>query len=228
MESIKKYLGGEISPKALRINLLLTLLIYGGLIVVAIAVFPGEYDLTRYTISSLGNPDLNVFPGWFFFSIASWVLAIMLLPYFRFVHAKLRKYTSRFARDFLFFAIVTDLGLVLLGFFPEFPPTASLHAVATVMSFGGFFLAAIFSWIGLYFLGKGSQGGRKRFVLGSLAVMVVAFCGSIVMAISSFLLQHAGILEGSLLANVFVWEWTLFFAVGLYVLLLEIIVSREP
>ncbi|MFX0100128.1 MAG: hypothetical protein ACFFCS_11155 [Candidatus Hodarchaeota archaeon] len=222
-----KYLKGEIAPRMLRVNLFLAVVLYGSLILISIAVFPGGYNLTEYTISSLGNPHVNTFPGWLFFSIAFWVLTIMLLPFFRFVHSKLKKYTPKFAQCFLISSIIVDIGLILLGFFPEFPPTIFFHMIATMMSFGGFFVAAIFSWFGLYFLGKGSEGARKTFVFASLIVMVTTFGGSLLMGCISYLINQMGLLEGTILSNVFIWEWCLFFAVGLYIILLEIIISRE-
>ncbi len=204
--------------------------VFGPLLVIAFALFPG-YTFFDFSISSLGSPEKNP-DGWFYFSIAMWAQAVLIIPFFFKVARVFEKYTPRVSKSFVIAALVTSSGLVLLGFFPEAPPTAPVHYVAAMIAFGGFIVDGCISWLCMYRMARagGTSPARKSVILGTIPAMLVAFWGvAIGAAIAAIVTKYFGVpASATLLANVFFWEWLYMGAIGLYMLLLEIVISREP
>jgi hypothetical membrane protein len=197
--------------------------VFGGLVAIAFLLFP-HYTFFDYSVSSLGAWQKNP-AGWWVFSIAMWAMGFLVIPFFMHVKRAFEKYTPRFARFFQACVFVTSGGMVALGFFPESPGTDAVHYVAAGFIFIGFFVDAFISWISLGAMARAaSLRQRKIVVISVLVLMVVAFWVVLLGMAISYLVSRS-----AFLGSIYFWEWCyLLVSIGLYLLLLEIVVSREP
>jgi hypothetical protein len=197
--------------------------VFGGLVAIAFLLFP-NYTFFDYSVSSLGAWHKNP-AGWWVFSVAMWSMGIMIIPFFMHVKRAFGKYTPRFARLFQACVFVTAGGMVALGFFPESPGTATIHYVAAGFIFVGFFVDACISWISLGKMARAASTRQRRIaIVFGLASMIAAFwvilLGMAIMYLAS---------RSVFMSSIYFWEWCyLLVSIGLYLLLLEIVVSREP
>ena len=196
---------------------------------IAAMLYPNGYDFITMSISALGDPDKNPFPGWIFFSLAVCWIAVSTLPYYLHVFKQLKQYDGIIARFILVFCLVSSAGLFLLGCFSEREVTAIMHYIAAGMSFGGFFLAAIFWWIVIgKYLKMTNQWGKTR-AMFIFIVMMTTLLGSIVgLASSQILLASDGFNDASAwFLNFGFWEWTSVTAINFQLLLLAFIIPAN-
>nr|MDO8112123.1 hypothetical protein [Candidatus Sigynarchaeota archaeon] len=219
---------GIFSGKSLRIYLILLGLIFGSTIAGAIALFPG-YAFFDFSISDLGVPLYNP-SGWWLFSVAMWSQAVLVIPFFMHVRNIFTKYTPRLARLFRDAVFATSAGMGWLGFFPDAPPTRGWHFFAAGITFGGFLIDGCISWVTLIKMGHQSkEHRRKQMIFVLVPVMIIAFWGVLAAIGGSWMLVKLGLLDSaSQWANLYFWEWCYLGAIGAYMLLLGIIISREP
>ncbi|NMC07037.1 MAG: DUF998 domain-containing protein [Candidatus Lokiarchaeota archaeon] len=221
--AVMSFFSGNFSARTFRSYLLAIAAIFGGLVFTSYLLYPG-YTFFDYSVSSLGAWHKNP-SGWWVFSIAMWAMGIMIVPFFMHVKRVFSRYTPRFARLFEACVLVTAGGMVALGFFPESPGTAPVHYVAAAFIFGGFFVDACISWLSLARMAIVAPTRRKKlFVIACLSSMIAAFW----VVLAGMAIMHA-ISRPAFLASIYFWEWAyLLVSVGLYLLLLEVVVSREP
>lgn len=152
-----------------------------GLLLLALATFPGAYSIAENSVSNLGRPDVNP-NGWFYFSMAMWFVAFALVPLyatiFRVVDSKQTRVTS--VITMILFAL-TSAGMFMAGTFQEGSAFDKLHLYSAYLGFGGFFLAGIFTWIlvGIR-LARGNVPGRAR--LAGVLCCEVAILGTAAIA----------------------------------------------
>jgi len=197
--------------------------VFGGLVAVAIFLYPG-YTFFDYSVSSLGAWHKNP-AGWWAFSAAMWAMGIMAVPFFMHVKRKFEKYTPRFARLFQACVLVTSGGMIALGFFPESPGTEIFHYTAAGFIFIGFFVDACISWISLDRMACAAiSHPRKTAIIASLVLMVAAFFIVLLGMAMTYIVSRS-----TFLSSVYFWEWCyLLVSIGFYLLLLEMVVSRDP
>ncbi len=217
------FLSGRFTGRTLRLYLIFMAAVFGSLIAIALLIFP-QYTFFEYSVSSLGSWQKNP-AGWWIFSIAMWAMGIMVVPFFMHAKRKFEKYTPRFARLFRACVFVTSGGMMVLGFFPEAPGTIIVHYVAAGFIFIGFFVDACISWVSI---GKMALAAKPRSrqiaVIASLVLMIAAFWAILLGMLVTYLVSRS-----AFLSNVYFWEWCyVLVSIGFYLLLLEIVVSREP
>jgi hypothetical protein len=197
--------------------------VFGGLLAIAFLLFP-QYTFFDYSVSSLGAWHKSP-AGWWVFSIAMWAMGIMVIPFFLHVKRKFEKYTPRFARLFRACVFVTSGGMVALGFFPESPGTDIIHYTAAGFIFIGFFVDACISWASLAKMASAARTRKRQVaVIAGLVLMIAAFWAILLGMAIMYLVSRS-----AFLSHVYFWEWCyILVSIGLYLLLLEIVVSREP
>jgi hypothetical protein len=223
LHSFLSFFSGKFPGKTLRRYLLFIAAVFGGLVAIALLLFP-QYTFFDYSVSSLGAWHRNP-RGWWAFSVAMWAMGIMVVPFFIHAKRKFEKYTPRFARLFRACVFVTSGGMITLGFFPESPGTDIVHYIAAGFIFIGFFVDACISWVSI---GKMARAARPRqrqvAIIASLVLMIAAFWAIFLGMLMMYLVSRS-----AFLSSVYFWEWCyILVSIGLYLLLLEIVVSREP
>ncbi len=116
-----------------------------GMILLAYINFPGMYSAATNTISDLGNPGLNP-AGWFWFSAGFYFLSFMLVPFYTFVHRRLKPRGTFIARVALMGNVGSSIGFGMLATFSNMHETIDVHLVAAFFSFGGMIFAGVFYW----------------------------------------------------------------------------------
>ncbi|MHA1230113.1 MAG: hypothetical protein ACTSRP_05375 [Candidatus Helarchaeota archaeon] len=106
-----------------------------------------NYSMLKYPISNLGNWYFNPYPGWFFFSIGSFIEGILLIPYVIMLFRILNKisYLPVVAATSANFTGI--VGLILIAFFPNVKEFYYFHSLGAFLSFSGFFIANLFYWV---------------------------------------------------------------------------------
>ncbi len=221
--SLLSFFSGRFSGRLLRLYTLAMVAAFGGLVTAALLLFP-NYTFFDYSMSSLGAWHKNP-AGWWLFSLAMWVMGVMIVPYFMHVKRRFEKYTPRLARLFNACALVTAVSMVLLGFFPESPGTDMIHYLDAGFIFFGFLADACISGISLARMARAeSLRQRKIVIIVSIMITVAAF---LIIAIGLGMTYI--ISRSAFLSSIYFWEWYyLVVCIGLYLLLLEVVVSREP
>lgn len=88
-KKIFSFYRGNFSRNFMKTRLLLVIFgVFGGLLLIALFLYPSPYNLITDAVSNLGNPKLNP-SGWFFFSFAFWFLAFMFPFIFMYLHKRL-------------------------------------------------------------------------------------------------------------------------------------------
>ena len=223
---IKDLMTGKFSQTFFRRYMLFMAGIFGSILTTAIFTFPG-YTFFDYSISALGSLIKNP-NGWLLFSIAMWAQAFLVIPFFTHVWRVFKTYTPKLSILFLCAVVMTVMGLIMLGFFPEDPSTSRMHYYSAGFAFGGFFIAACLSWATMGFMiSRAPDVKRKKSIIISIPIMVVAFGFAIFGTGTAFYATEVLAVDFGLLTNLFFWEWMFFSAIGVYILVLEIIISRE-
>ncbi|MBN2151221.1 MAG: DUF998 domain-containing protein [Candidatus Lokiarchaeota archaeon] len=222
-QPLMAFISGHYSGKALRWHTLLMLGVFGGLVTAALYLFDG-YTFFDYSMSSLGAWHKNP-AGWWLFSVAMWAMGVLVVPFFMHVARVFDRYTPRMARLFRACALATAASMVLLGFFPESPGTDVIHYAAAGFIFGGFLAVAFISWAAFTRMAKVASDRRRKVVITlSLVIMVPVFMVVILGMGSAYLVSRS-----AFLSSIYFWEWYyLVVCIGLYFLLTEVVVSREP
>ena len=221
--SFLSFFSGQFSGKTLRRYLFFMAAVFGGLVAIAFLLFP-QYTLFDYSVSSLGAWHKNP-AGWWFFSIAMWAMGIMVVPFLLHAKRKFEKYTPRSARLFQACVFVTAGGTVALGFFPESPGTDTIHYIAAGFIFVGIFVDACISWVSIGKMARAARPHQRQIaIIASLVLMIAAFWVILLGMLIMYLVSRS-----TFLSSVYFWEWCyVMVSDGLYLLLLEIVVSREP
>ena len=202
----------------------LCFVLFLSLMLISAAFYPGGYNLLERTISCLGDPALNPFPGWLFFDIAFWSLSALFIPFFLWVYRHLKTIYRRIAGMALIASLMSSLGMIMLGFFPQGSATQDLHDLSAGLSFGGFLVSSALSWIPMIkdIITKGKEKRNfSPFILVFMAcTFIIAFSGVIV---SRFSYPP----PASWYAGYPFWEWSLLFAIAIHTALLAIIIPEE-
>ena len=217
---------GHLSKKLSVILVVLVIVLFYTFMVTAALLYPGDYDFITMSISALGNPDKNPFPGWIFFSLAvSWI-SIAIFPLYLRACRQLKQYNKVLVEIMLVFCAISSGGLFLLGCFSERHATEIMHYIAAGMAFGGLFMAAIFWWIllGKYLKATNQCGKTPAMII--FIVMIATLMGSIVgLATSQIIASSSSFQDISLWFLIFgFWEWTSVTAINIQLFLLSVIV----
>ncbi|MHA1650572.1 MAG: hypothetical protein ACTSYB_10305 [Candidatus Helarchaeota archaeon] len=196
--------------------------IFSILMISAILYYPHPYSFTADTISNLGNPVLNPFPGWLFFSLAFWYLAFMLPPIFLYLHKRLLHLSKNLARIGTLFNFCSLIGMILLGFFPNLENLLLIHATAASLAFGGAVFGCIFYWVTMI-----KEAMMKAFKYRHLTIISILFVITILLSLI-LLLGIIQIIGTSILQLEFpFWEWTLFIILIIQFLIFILIIPEN-
>jgi len=201
--------------------------IFFTLLIISRIAFPGFYSITTNAISDLGNPILNPFPGWFFFSLAFWSMAILFPPLFLYLHHRLIKIHKIEATLGTISNFVSIFGMILLGIFPNLPEIMTIHLIAAVLSFGGLGLAITFYWLAI--IHDSIQKAMRYHHLGIVMILVIitfllaaiSFLGIFEISSEIFLIDIAWLL------NYPFWEWVLFILFALQLFFIGLIIPKQ-
>lgn len=216
-------------PRTLFKKVLLPLIfvIYFSFLILSGILYPEEYAITSHTISDLGNPQLNPFPGWFFFSLSFWILGLSFIPLFMHLHwsiVVLHKIEAKTGTSFNFIAAI---GMILLGFFPNLPETDLMHIIAAVLAFGGLTAAIIFYWSAVIHdsLQKALKYHHLAIVmilsLITLLLAAILFLGVVQISATYFLSEEVWFLDFPF------WEWMLFIVISIQLLFVGFIIPDQ-
>ncbi|HME52751.1 MAG TPA: DUF998 domain-containing protein [Candidatus Lokiarchaeia archaeon] len=224
--AILAFFTGQLSKKSFLILVPVLIAVFYALMVTSAILYPNQYDPITMSISSLGDPDKNPFPGWIFFSLAVCWIAITMLPFYVRVFRQLRHISGKLAEIDLIFCVISSVGLFLLGCFSERTPTEIMHYIAAGLAFGGFFLAASLWWIliGRYLKTTNQCGGTASMVI--FVIMVVSLSSAIAgLAISQILASPSNFIDASSWFLQFAfWEWTCVNTINIQLILLAFII----
>ncbi len=191
------------------------------LILTSDLLYNGDYSFFTNSVSNLGDPLLNPFPGWFFFSLALWSFGFLAMPIFLHQFRQLIANQRHFSVLFLVLSLIACVGSVLVGTFSEIDVMIGAHVVSAVMAFGGLFLASIVSWVPCFAGAVRSQPRRvrnARLVISVVQVIVVAF--TVTMTIMVYAQEEFLGIVGIGFLSITFWEWMLMFCLGIHVFLL--------
>ncbi len=114
------------------------------LVVVSVALYPGQYNPLHSWLSNLGNVYLNP-QGAFFFNLSCIITGIILIPFFigLYVWRDIRIWNKISLYLGQFFGITSAIALVMIGFFPETDMSAHIFYASI------FFVTIL---VGLFFI----------------------------------------------------------------------------
>ena len=118
----------QIPPRVGAASGLAAIVAWVSLYLVAVALYPG-YSIVDNYLSDLGHPSLA--PGYWAFNAADILAGILFIPYGLAVGSVLR---TRLGKVGGAFVVLTGMGLILVGVFPEDSPYG-LHFVASLAFF---------------------------------------------------------------------------------------------
>jgi hypothetical protein len=210
-----------------RVLLPFTLFAFFGLLIFSAILFPGEYKITSHTISDLGNPKLNPFPGWLIFSMAFWTLSLLSPPLFLYLHwrlVKMHKFEATLGTVFNFIAI---FGMILLGIFPNLPETDLMHIIAAILSFVGLTTALIFYWGAV--IHDSLQKALKYHQVGIFMILIIItvllasilFLGIVQISSDYFFEEIYWYLDFPF------WEWIIFIIISFQLLFIGLIIPDQ-
>nr|MDO8083371.1 hypothetical protein [Candidatus Sigynarchaeum springense] len=226
--SIRRFVSGAFPARYAIPYVIVVYGIFTGLILVSTTFYNGDYSLFTNSVSNLGDPLLNPFPGWLFFSIALWSFGFIAMPLFLYQGRRLIAEQRRRALIFMVFSTIACAGSIGVGIFSEVEETYPLHIATAVMAFGGLFLAAIFTWVPCFSIAKRTPQKRLRtirFSITTAQIIVIMFTAAVTATvyIQEEMFGNVGV---GLLSTTF-WEWMLMFCIGAHVLLLTANVSFD-
>ncbi len=162
-------------------------------LLLARATFPRDYSILYESVSTLGvlgeNPN-----GWYFFTVALWIAAIGLVPYYIILVKLLGSINKALAVIMLILYLLTSIGLFMAGLFQEESTFRSLHLLSAYIGFGGFFLAGIFTWI-LVGTKIARHDGKRAMHVAAYVVAIVALSTGAALFITHLLLREADIVD---------------------------------
>jgi hypothetical protein len=188
-------------------------------LIISYLLYPLPYDITTDAISNLGNPVLNPFPGWFFFSLAFWYLALVFPPFIFYLHKRLLHLSTKGTKVGTLFNVTSVIGMIMLGIFPNLDSTNLLHNISAILAFGGLVAGCISYWTAMI-----KEAVVKAMKYRNLAIVLILL---LITALFSLILIM-GLVS---ILNVFplqldfpFWEWTLFIILAFQLLLFILII----
>ncbi len=218
---LRRFIVGAFPARYALPYLILVYAIFIGLILVSVSLYPGDYSFLTNAVSNLGDPLLNPFPGWLFFSVALWSFGFLAMPIFLYQFRRLLACQRHFAILFIVLSSIACAGSVGVGFFTEVYATFGAHVVCAVMVFGGLFFAAIVSWVPCLAGAVRSQPRpvrNARLAITIVQMIVVATTATVTGTVFAQEEIH-GIVGVGFLSITF-WEWMLLFCIGIHAFLL--------
>ncbi|MBN2150115.1 MAG: hypothetical protein JW839_01590 [Candidatus Lokiarchaeota archaeon] len=196
------------------------------LIIVSDLLYPVDYNFFSNSVSNLGDPLLNTFPGWLFFSLGLWSFGFLAMPLFLYQARGLKAGQRHFAAVFLVLSTAACAGSIGVGIFSEVAETVVAHVISAVVAFGGLFLAAIASWVPC-FVGA-ARARLKRLRVLRLAISTVQLA-TVAITVAATVVVYVreevfGIVGAGFLSVTF-WEWMLLFCLGIHTFLLTVNVN---
>ncbi|TXT60217.1 MAG: membrane protein of unknown function [Promethearchaeota archaeon] len=197
------------------------------LLITSRLIFPGFYSIFSNTISDLGNPILNPFPGWLFFSLAFWSLAVLFPPLFLYLHRRLVVIHQIEAKIGTSSNIISIFGMILLGIFPNLPETNFMHLIAAILSFAGMGVAIIFYWLAV--IHDSIQKAMRYHHIGISMILIfitflftaITFLGSLQIGSEIFDLNIIWLFDFPF------WEWLLFIFLSFQLFFIGIIIPEQ-
>nr|MDO8110121.1 DUF998 domain-containing protein [Candidatus Sigynarchaeota archaeon] len=213
-KSVEQFFEGDFPKKTLFQRLFpLAISVYATLVFIAYMLYPSTYYFDTNTISDLGNPIYNP-SGYAFFSAAFIYLSIILIPFYQFVHRGLEPLGTLLSKLGLISNIVGSASFIVLALFPNTPNTINVHIPAAVASFGSMVFSGIFYWIVIIKDAIIKSGTRRVIVWFGVATNVIVGI-AVAQLIDPVTFTFKNIWPGTAF-----WEWTLFFSIGIDIVLL--------
>jgi len=173
----------QIPPRVGAASGLAAIVAWVSLYLVAVALYPG-YSIVDNYLSDLGHPSLA--PGYWAFNAADILAGILFIPYGLAVGSVLR---TRLGKVGGAFVVLTGMGLILVGVFPEDSPYG-LHFVASLAFF--LLLTASAAALAIPFHTSPAFGRLAGYLAGATVAASVAFLASG----GSKLLEHVAVYAG--------------------------------
>ncbi len=218
------FFSGHISKKSFKILIPCYAILFFTFMILSAIVFPGGYNPLLETISSLGNPSENPFPGWLFFCLAFWSLSILFIPFYLWIYRRMKKIHWIAADLALLASMISSLGMILLGFFPEGYNTQNMHNLSAALSFGGFIFSSVFSWIPMINDSRRNEEEKRNFspIIVALMVIILSIAVSGVVAVELCVTLDSTLWPVPWYAMYPFWEWNLLYAIAIHEALLAI------
>nr|MDO8087958.1 hypothetical protein [Candidatus Sigynarchaeum springense] len=162
-------------------------------LLISLVMFPVEYSILEYSISTLGVTGQNP-NGWYFFTAALFVAAIGLIPYYVILVKLLGSINKVLAVIMFILYVLTSAGLIMAGLFQEESAYRSLHLISAYIGFGGFFLAGIFTWILVGMMISRQEGKKTRKIVPYLIAIASLSTGAALFIIH-LVLDETGIIN---------------------------------
>jgi hypothetical protein len=222
----RRFIAGAFPARYAFPYLILVYATFTGLILISDSLYPDDYSFFTNSVSNLGDPLLNPFPGWLFFSMALWSFGFLAIPIFLYQSRRLMTGQRHHAILFLLLSLVACAGSIAVGFFTEVAETFGAHVVSAVMAFGGLFFAAIVSWVPCFVGAVRSSPRPVRNARLAITVVQMIVVASIATVTGTVFAQEeiSGIVGVGFLSITF-WEWMLLFCIGIHAFLLTINVN---
>ncbi|MEX2680904.1 MAG: hypothetical protein Q6373_004845 [Candidatus Sigynarchaeota archaeon] len=226
--SIRRFLSGAFPARYAIPYVIVVYATFTTLILISTRFYIGDYSFVTNSVSNLGDPLLNPFPGWLFFSMALWSFGFMAMPLFLYQGKRLVAGQRHRAIIFMVFSTIACAGSIGVGIFSEVEETFPSHVVSAVMAFGGLFLAAFFTWVPCFSIAARNQQKRIRTIKFAITVvqMIAIILTAAVTATVYVQAEIFGNVGGGFLSVTF-WEWMLMFCIGAHVFLLTVNVSLD-
>lgn len=228
LNNIKQIYFGNYSRRYFkRFTVPISFSIFFALLITSRIFFPGFYSIFSNAISDLGNPILNPFPGWLFFSLAFWSLAFLFPPLFLYLNRRLIKIHRIEAKIGTGSNFISIFGMILLGIFPNLPETNFMHLIAAIFSFTGMGVAIIFYWLAI--IHDSIQKAMRYHHIG--IVMILSFITFLIIAITfigTFQISSDIFAFNMLwLFDYPFWEWLLFIFLSFQLFFIGLIIPEQ-
>lgn len=202
-------------------------LIFFGMLITSMLLFPGLYSIVTEYVSNLGNPLFNPY-GWYFFSIAFIFLSLAFIPCVLYLHKKLTQIYKLGTNIGTAFNLIASLGMFILALFPNLDITMGQHALGAGLSFGGMVTGAIIYW---YIMSKDAirKAVRNREFLVLIILVSIIALFALVLIIG--LIQIIDLTLMSYTSAIFLpvpfWEWMLLFTIAFHTVIIGLIVPEK-
>jgi hypothetical protein len=190
-------------------------------LLLSLGEYPGTYSVLVNAVSNLGDPILNPWPGWFFFSTGMCTFGFLAIFIVMTLHYWMSRVEGKWSRGYLWAAIIGNAGCAGVGIFSEAETTFTAHAIAAGLFFGGLLLSAALAWPFMFKRAVLSTRANER--VARVAVLVVMMAMVSLSFIMLFLASTHGLVSGITASGLFsmvFWEWMLVISLNIQQLFL--------
>ncbi|MBD3227106.1 MAG: DUF998 domain-containing protein [Candidatus Lokiarchaeota archaeon] len=227
----KEYLIDFINGRMRKRDLYIYSVIIGGSwylgLLIAWIFFPGFYSIFNNTISDLGNPNLNPFPGFQIFTITCLITGIGGIPVSLYLYRHIIRYSRRLAKIAFSLNLTSLISLIMIGIFPNTGNVYYIHSIVAFINFLSSFSYILVYWLGLIFYTRRIPK-VERFISNTIIILMIS-----ILTVNIFLLFYStiskiiqiGIISTIILRFSFL-EWLFLFTGGFQLALIVILVPN--